>query len=749
MSSLLSGWDAPPRTFLTLLVALTVALFLLPQSILQRPFRFASTRLSESAALTILAILLWTALVTAEYWALGKHSLIVFGDEGGLSFPYFAHLARFPRWGTPHFDPSVLGGSEITGLLANGGSLFSLEIWEFRVFGPEGGFVLHKILNSFFATSGAFLVARNGIKAPYVFSLLIGFGYSVSFLYVDAVTLVHGLGYGLIPFAIYMVIYRSDRKHYYLGCLGFALLLSASMSISHSNIALYVALFSVAAYEGLVWRRRFWLGIAILTTVIAVVWADVLYAMLSFVALTPRGQASADLKDSFNAGYLWHGIIDGYFYVANTVPVVIAVVVVSRFRRPLLATVGLALCPWLLALIYTVMPFRRMGLGVLETIDPIYLYFASPAVLVVVLSVAAAELFPAEKPEIAVKGFSAEKFFVSFVLALTLSSFVAAKHFDLLMLIGGSSRTMYYIPNIEELARTADPAYRVLAGPDANNFEYFSDNVLLAYGLATIGGYFNLVDWWHNEYWKRAGVGSNRGYAGLTSGVTDCADVYELKTVDLLRIAGVRYLVSRTRVDAPGLRLISGPPDAVSEGCLARKFDRVRLAFQSNRPIRDAFIYELPPPLPVAYFAGAARHSSSSIASDAFWDEVRQYGLDRTVSSADIAADEPFDEQAEILSLHRDIDGYSLETRSRDTALLVLNHPALPFWRVAVDGIRAPLISANGIHMAVRVPPGRHTLVFSYCRWMPSDGLKAIVSAFTATAVTDRSPIAAQLCRAG
>jgi hypothetical protein len=747
--SILSGWDAPPRTFLVVLLALTFALLMLPQAWFERVRRLALSGIPESPTVTILAIGLWTMLVTAEYWALGHRSLAVFGDEGGLSFPYFVHLSHLPQWGTVRFDPSVLGGSEIPSLFASGGSLFSLEIFEFKILGPELGFILAKVLNTFLATYGAFLVARRGVKAPFGVSLLIGFGYSISFLYVDSSSLAHGLGYGLIPLAVYTLIYRVHRPYYHLGCLGLALLLSISMTISHSNIALYVAIFCIAIYERVAWRPRFLLGLTILTMVILVVWANVLYGMLSFVALTPRGQDSEFYRNLFGPLYLMWSLVFDYLYTSDTLFVIIVVAIVSGLRRRALGTIVLALSPWLLALAYTIVPLRRVGLGALETIDPNYLYFATPAVLVVVLAVPARELCPLAERGKPIKGLIPEKIFVSFMIAVTASSFLATKHLHLLELVGGSSREIYHIKNVEKLAETADSRFRVLAGPNANSSEYFSDNVLLAYGFETIGGFFNLIDMWHNEYWKRAGVGASRGFEGLTQDVTDCAAVYQLRNVDLLRLSGVRYVVSRTRVEAPDLRLISGPADAVSEHCTSRGLHRIALALQRDRPVRDAFIYELSQPLPIAYFAREARHSHDPLDSDPFWDEVRRHSVDRVVLGAEIGNDEQFNDQAEIVSLHRETNGYVVETESRDISLFVLNHPAVPFWRATVDGSPARIVSVDGIQMAVRVPAGRHRLDFSYCRWMPSDYLRKISGLSDTTSAAGQPPGTAQICRAG
>jgi hypothetical protein len=380
----------------------------------------------------------------------------------------------------------------------------------------------------------------------------------------------------------------------------------------------------------------------------------------------------------------------------------------------------LALFPLGLAVAFTLFPFALIHLGTLETIDPLYIYLGTPAVLVIVLAATAVEVTTAPLATVSRADWR-PSIFASFLLALTLSSFLAYKYLHFLEFIGGSSRDLYRIRNVDELAAVADRRFRVLAGPNSRSSEYFSDNVLLAYGLPTFGGYFNLVDAWHNAYWAHAGVATKRGYSGLTQAFDRCNEVFHLDNLDLLRLAGVRYIVGRTPIEAVGLTLLSAPSQAQSSRCEAPGLSRILLSFREAGTIRDAFIYELGGALPLVYFAREARHNGAGLDTDAFWDDVRRLGPERIVSGPFIDRDRRYSDDAQLVSVAQQENGYLIDTTSPSEALIILGHPKVPFWSASVDGRPADVLPVNGIDMAVELSAGRHRIAFTYRRPMPSD----------------------------
>lgn len=59
-------------------------------------------------------------------------------------------------------------------------------------------------------------------------------------------------------------------------------------------------------------------------------------------------------------------------------------------------------------------------------------------------------------------------------------------------------------------------------------------------------------------------------------------------------------------------------------------------------------------------------------------------------------------------------ENFAVNTMSNDRGWLVLSHPWMPGWKAWLDGKRAEIMQANGAHMAVAVPEGKHRLEFRY-----------------------------------
>lgn len=169
-------------------------------------------------------------------------------------------------------------------------------------------------------------------------------------------------------------------------------------------------------------------------------------------------------------------------------------------------------------------------------------------------------------------------------------------------------------------------------------------------------------------------------------------------TPDLLRTAGVRWLVTRRGREPLGL-MPSGDPE------LARAFER-----------RGLVVWEVPDPLPRAYLSGATRlvrEPAEARAALRGLDPRREVLVERrqaacgsapTASPGRGAVRFLVDEPTRVL----------LDVRTPAPAPLVLSDTHYPGWRVTIDGAPAPIHRANRLFRMVCVPAGQHRVEFRF-----------------------------------
>lgn len=93
-----------------------------------------------------------------------------------------------------------------------------------------------------------------------------------------------------------------------------------------------------------------------------------------------------------------------------------------------------------------------------------------------------------------------------------------------------------------------------------------------------------------------------------------------------------------------------------------------------------------------------------------FFDPREEIVLDKAVTADDRVT--PFNSTAEITRYEDNL--VEIKTRSRYPAVLFLGDLYYPGWQATVDGRAVEILRGNGIGRAVELPPGRHTITFSY-----------------------------------
>jgi hypothetical protein len=124
------------------------------------------------------------------------------------------------------------------------------------------------------------------------------------------------------------------------------------------------------------------------------------------------------------------------------------------------------------------------------------------------------------------------------------------------------------------------------------------------------------------------------------------------------------------------------------------------------RKTADGYIYENENALPRVLFATAAQRANfAAILADGQWPA---FDPSTTVLLESEATELPRARPGSVKILSYANTAISVAADSADGGWVVLNDVWHPWWRARVDGAPAPLVRANVLFRAVRMPPGRH-----------------------------------------
>jgi hypothetical protein len=161
----------------------------------------------------------------------------------------------------------------------------------------------------------------------------------------------------------------------------------------------------------------------------------------------------------------------------------------------------------------------------------------------------------------------------------------------------------------------------------------------------------------------------------------------------LLRLGGVSHVLRVGRSTVPGLELLVARPSPY---------------------VCPLQVFRVPDPLPGAYVVRSERRADSpddvlSTVLDPAFDPGSEVVL---ADARPAAAPAPGRDTVRVVS--RRLDSLELEARLGTPGVLVILEGYDPGWRATVDGGAEPVLRANGLFRAVRVPEGRHRILFVY-----------------------------------
>lgn len=673
----------------------------------------------------------WVALFTIEFWIAGPFSYIYFGDEGAQAFPYYIYLNKYYEEGS-RFLFDVMGGVDAYALFSSGFELLSQEQLLFALLPPWLAVAADKVLTTGLALLCAYLLARRVAPVSREAALLIAILYSICHVGLVLKTLAHNFGYPLMPLGI--LVFCFPRKDGYraaeVALVG--ALLATNVLPVQGGLAFYTALAAAAVVSG-AWRRPgFYGAVAYLAAIHLVVWGDTLYAFATMGVLSSR---VLEFAPTLGASSLRLFFESGESALGTVLVGLLAAVVVFKDRVAGAKILFLFLFPFAFAIGLDAVPFGALGAGFLDGLNFEYVFDARYPLLPAILAIGFTAFGNRETPGFKPPADWSTKVLVSTVAALIVGTLAFYKAQNLAYWLGfGAVSNLVDVPNLRDRDWMANGNHRTTVVP-----ERFTDNNLLAFGIPTFGGYFQIFPLPKAQFWQAAGgIVSRSGRLAMnftTRG--SCFDPPVLDALadpDFLRIANVRYIASRVPVvHREEARLVSGPdPANFRSFCGMPILEKVSLFVRQRVSPPEMFIYDLGKTVPTVYPAERVVISDHAYDTPGFWAEVKKVGPD---SGLVVAADTPAADRGrlraarslEVKDWVRKRDALEVAVEAPDGGVLGINLPHLPYWQATVDGKTAEILPANGIHMAIPVEPGASTVHIRYDRWLPSDPITGLL----------------------
>lgn len=674
----------------------------------------------------------FVVVAAAPFWMFGPASYFGAGDDAAYALPHLLHQARMP--GAIVYDNAIAAGGDRALFAANVGSAGGLVSLHLLVYGLLPDWIANlffRLLASAFAVTGAYALGLRFNRGDRLSAAIVATLFAFSFEWITTVSMWGGAGFALIPGIVYVAYFKLQARHYYLWMAMLAVVFSVVITPTH---VWPPAMLALAAFWFLfdgAKPRRLYLGIALFAVLSLLNWIDYLGAMAATAPHSFRGffghlelfsapRQVAEFTSRF--GYL------RVLLAAGLALQMIAWLVSGRLGWTLARCAAAAAATVAVPVALAAAPWQAWNLGWLGGYKFGYL---TGAMIGIAPPVFAAGLAAAADLVSAMARRRATALAAAAVLALF--TFEQGRTVITMTTVGGH-RSLLAIPNLQRKdAWGFEPHYRTLTIPYR-----LSINTPTLYGMEAFDSYVVMPSRWYVQYWIDGllpGLGVQAfdgGYIGLPERLlgddlrrAQAVDLDAVFDVDLLRVANVRYVISRLPVLGAALRQVSGP-DAATYRAFADRGFRQKLAYFADLIFDppEVYIYEIAGALPRAYFARGVVRAGPDMPAPAFYRMIARQAPRRLVVSREalVAVDGA---EAEVVAMETTADGMRAGVRAAAGGLLVFNLAYWPFLVAEVDGMAVPTTVVNGFQVAVRVAPGARSVRLRYRR----PGLAAMIGA--------------------
>jgi hypothetical protein len=661
--------------------------------------------------------LIWGLVFLLEYFIFGPWSYIAMDAEGNLSVAADFYNAQIDD--NRRFSHGISGGQDIY-LWLPGMQYFQPEVLLFRYLPIWIVILLHKMAIGSLGFWGSYLLARQVAPGNRSIAVAAAAIFPVAHIYLLEFSTGFGTGFAAIPLAVYACTIGTRKDNFWWLLLGTTAVMSIADPVKVYPAMLVAVLGGLVMFPGAIIKRSV-IAVGIFTVVAIANWHEVIFALYAGTGFTMRGAGAAEVQHDFLQSFITATRIIFYFSPLSFAALVaIAVLAVRRndyFWRGSVAFIA----PVMAYTIAASFPWELIGLALINKLGHNYMSLAFPALAVPLLAKALISLPTIIKPAAGI-GLTLRPTAMLLAFSLAILAWNKGKNFGNLLWFGGQS-TFFGYENLKRPNWKPDRNFRTVTlfeTPNANIVSTF-------YGFDTFDGQPNVSQTRWAKYWTNV-VYRNPKH-GLKERIGVDWTLWNGKTYDverhinlqLLRIANVRYLFSAFPLKSDQLKLLAAPTDGELARARREQFAsiadfilyRIKRIFDPG----DLFVYEMDNALPRLFAARGVEIVKNSIDDISLIKRIEETSLSRRIIVAEEnAAALGRAADMTVLSSTRVQDGYDVALKAPDGGILTINDSCLPFWKVVADGKDLVVVPANGVHWAIRVPPGTQKVEIRYNR---------------------------------
>ena len=657
----------------------------------------------------------WILATTALFWVLGPWSFNAVQFELDFAVPIHQYAATLPP-GT-RFAHEFAGGMDAYALNQFSGQFVSLERLLVSALPTWLGLAIYRVLLFSLSFIGSYRLSR-GLGTDRAVAFALGILATVANYGVTLYAFSNGTAIAALPLAIYLIVLRFGRPHYWFAVFLFGLFHAASCAVPITVLNYLFIIPVAAAIIG--WQRVLEVapGLALVMGLALFNLHETIYGMLSIAPYTVRGSAQIAM------GLDWKSLVTESSSASLLAVISLGVMVVGRrFSRNdgpgrRAAMVLVLFAPFVVGV--ASLPWAAVGLSPVQNLGWGYLYLGFFSLALIGGALAAAGMPP---------GISDRRHLVTAALmALAVGKVAYYSLFEGMIWLSGGGLSYARLDDLKNPAWMPSDPFRVAAFPWR-----LAENQLPAMGFDSAVGITSLQPAVTIPFWAAVNTGDPDSHIisptgpslspRLNEGIAKCCTNYNIDKLgidsSLLRVVNVRFLFSRLPLSGNGLVKVAGP----SDGTMLPR-DTVPVHQRILPYIRwivkpdPVYVYELPRPLPRVFAAVDRLVVSDGASNRDFISLVRAKALSgvAVLWESDAIKLDPIRETPAVLSYAKVLNGYDIELDGVRGGAVIVNVPFTPFWRGRVDGIAVPVVAANGIQMAVAAPAGGKRMTVRYER---------------------------------